>query len=251
MTDTSDSDTTEQPNDEPSVAQQLTALQEIDTQSDQLKVKRERLDERDRFITTSGQLAEWERQRAKYRARLETLDASIEEAEAEGVTTLAERDRLEAQMKTVIAPREAEALMHEIATINQRRDELDDVELAALEEQSTIDDQLTQHLTGEAALRDAVSAADAALGRACADIDNELAGLASSREAAAAVLTPFVLARYEAVRAANGVAVAALRGAQCTGCHLDLSAAEIDTAKDEASDAGHTDCPQCGRMLIV
>ena len=251
MTDTSDSTSTDEATGGSSVASQLMTLQEIDTQSDQLKVRRERLDERERFATVSRQLTDWEQQRAAYRRRLDELDASIEQAEAEGVTTLADRDRLEAQMKTVIAPREAEALMHEIDTINRRRDELDDVELAALEEQSTIDDQLTQHLNGETALRDAVGAADAALAHACADIDTELAGLARRREEAAADLAPNVLARYESVRSSNGVAVASLRGPQCTGCHLDLSAAEIDTAKDEAAEAGYTDCPQCGRMLIV
>ena len=251
MTDTSDSSTTEQPNDEMSVARQLTELQHLDTQSDQLKVKRERLDERERFAAVTGQLADWERVHLAHRTRLDELEAVIERAEADGVTTLADRDRLEAQMKTVIAPREAEALMHEIDTINERRDELDDVELAALEEQSTIDDQLTEHLTREAALRGAVGAADAALAQACADIDSEVSDLASRRDEAAGVLSPAVLSHYEAVRSSNGVAVAALRGAQCTGCHLDLSAAEIDTAKDEAADAGYTDCPQCGRMLIV
>lgn len=251
MTDTSDSSTTEQPNDGLSVAQQLTELQDLDTQSDQLKVKRERLDERERFAAVTAQLTDWERVRSAHRTRLDELEAVIEQAEAEGVTTLADRDRLEAQMKTVFAPREAEALMHEIGTINERRDELDDVELAALEEQSTIDDQLTDHLTLEAALREAVGAADTALAQACADIDSELISLASRREEAAGLLSPAVLSHYEDVRASNGVAVASLRGPQCTGCHLDLSAAEIDTAKDESAEAGYTDCPQCGRMLIV
>jgi predicted nucleic acid-binding Zn-ribbon protein len=47
------------------------------------------------------------------------------------------------------------------------------------------------------------------------------------------------------------VAVARLVGKQCQGCHLELSAAEIDTVKDEAAESGVTDCPDCGRLLIV
>jgi len=47
------------------------------------------------------------------------------------------------------------------------------------------------------------------------------------------------------------VAVAQLVGKQCQGCHLELSAAEVDTAKDEAAATGVTDCPDCGRLLIV
>ena len=56
---------------------------------------------------------------------------------------------------------------------------------------------------------------------------------------------------YDRKRAAFGVAVAALVGRQCQGCHLELSAAEIDTVKDEAAATGVTDCPDCGRLLIV
>ncbi len=47
------------------------------------------------------------------------------------------------------------------------------------------------------------------------------------------------------------MAVAALVGKQCQGCHLELAAAEIDTVKEEAAATGVTDCPDCGRLLIV
>ncbi len=49
-------------------------------------------------------------------------------------------------MKTVIAPREAEALMHEMSTLDEQTDALDTAELEALEEQSDVDDRLTAHL---------------------------------------------------------------------------------------------------------
>ena len=64
-------------------------------------------------------------------------------------------------------------------------------------------------------------------------------------------LSEALLSTYDRKRAALGVAVARLVGKQCQGCHLELSAAEIDTVKDEAADTGVTDCPDCGRLLIV
>ena len=60
-----------------------------------------------------------------------------------------------------------------------------------------------------------------------------------------------MLATYDRKRAAFGVAVARLIGKQCQGCHLELSAAEIDTVRDEAAATGVTDCPDCGRLLVV
>jgi predicted nucleic acid-binding Zn-ribbon protein len=233
------------------VAGRLLALQHIDTQSDQLRVKRERLPERDELSTRSGQMAAWERRRNQITARLDELTAVIEQAEERNTELGADRSRLEAQMKTVIAPREAEALMHEIATINGQRDELDDAELAALEEQSVLDDERTIHLGSEGSLRTAVGSADEALARACADIDTELQQLAKGRTTVIGNLDESIARRYESVRAAAGVAVAQLKGHRCEGCHLDLSAAEVDTAKDEAAASGYTDCPQCGRLIVI
>lgn len=234
-----------------SVAGRLLALQHIDTQSDQLIVKRERLAERDELAARSGQMTTWERRRNHIATRMDELTTAIEQAEKRNTELGADRSRLEAQMKTVIAPREAEALMHEIETINRHRDEVDDVELVALEEQSTLDDERTAHLASEESLRAAVGSADEALARACTDIDTELEQLAAQRAAAVAALEEGTVRRYESVRSSSGVAVAKLKVHRCEGCHLDLSAAEVDTAKEEAATSGYTDCPQCGRLLVV
>ena len=154
-------------------------------------------------------------------------------------------------MKTVIAPREAEALMNEMATLDAQIDELDVHELEALEEQSTIDDQLTAHLQGEEQLRNRSIQADGALVIEVGDIDRELADLVDRRVELRPQLSDGLMATYDRKRAALGVAVAPLVGRQCQGCHLELSAAEIDTVKAEAADTGVTDCPDCGRLLIV
>ncbi len=154
-------------------------------------------------------------------------------------------------MKTVIAPREAEALMRELATIAEQVDELDLQELAALEEQSAVDDQLAAHLRTEEQQRNRLRLADDALAAEVADIERELAGLAERRVELRSALADSLLATYDRKRQALGVAVAPLVGRQCQGCHLELSAAEIDTVKDEAAATGVTDCPDCGRLLIV
>ena len=115
-----------------------------------------------------------------------------------------------------------------------------------------MDDSLTAHLGSEESLRDAVSSSDAALGRATGEIDDELGRLATEREVARAELSESVLAQYDRVRSSSGVAVAELVGHRCDGCHLDLSAAEVDDVKDEAAASnGVAVCPNCGRMLVL
>ncbi len=57
------------------------------------------------------------------------------------------------------------------------------------------------------------------------------------------------MTRYDPLRAKLGVAAARLVGARCEGCHLDLSAAELDTVRRAPAEE-IPDCPQCGRLLV-
>ena len=247
MSDTADS----APSAPTTIPELLLALQAVDTQADQLGHRRERSPLRDDLASATAAMRAWEQQRAALRSRIDELGTSIEAAEHRGAELLAHRVRLEQQMKTVIAPREAEALMHEMATLTDQIDELDGTELESLEEQSTLDDQLSEHLGGEEPLRTRLGLADDALAAEVSDIDRELAELAGRRTELRDQLPEALLSTYDRKRAALGVAVAPLVGKQCQGCHLELSAAEIDTVKDEAADTGVTDCPDCGRLLIV
>ncbi len=246
-------DATDEPDTTPiTTADRLLSIQRIDTEADQLVNRRQRLPEREQLAAASTQLGTWESDRTAMRARLDELTAVIEKAEIDAAEIEKHKVRLAAQMKTVIAPREAEALMHETATLAEQIDALDTTELEALEEQSDIDDRLTAHLSSEGALRDSVSVADGALERATDEIDGALDALSGQRDAARGQLADGVRARYDRVRASSGVAVATLTGHRCEGCHLDLSAAEIDDVKDEAAASdGVGECPNCGRMLAL
>jgi uncharacterized protein len=228
---------------------QLLELQSIDTAADQLRHRAAHLPELTSAQHARQTLLSWESTRSTLRSRLDELSREIETAEEASAEIDRHRQRLLAQLRTVIAPREAEALQHEIATLEQRRGELDDRELVALEEQAALDDTLVEHVGHESTLRDSVESTDAALAVVQADIERELAELAQRREQARAVLDPAVLARYDRLRDHHGVAVARLVGHRCDGCHLDLSPAEVDIVK--AAPAGEpAACPQCDRMLV-
>ncbi len=233
------------------VPERLLALQAIDTEADQLRLRRERLPEREEVTVQTELLRAWEERRKLLRHRLDELEQAIDTAESESTAIGENTTRLEAQLKTVIAPREAEALMHEIDTLTARRDDLETAELAALEEQAAVDDDLSAHLVDEGALREAHRAAEAVLAERLAEVDLELARIAERRAEVRTTVPDGLLDRYDAVRAQLGVAVARLDGRRCDGCHLDLSAAEVDDARDAAAASGMTDCPHCGRMLVV
>jgi predicted nucleic acid-binding Zn-ribbon protein len=230
----------------------LLELQAADTMADQLRHRREHLSEREQVQNAKNALVRWNEARIVVRRRVEELGDVIENAEDEAKRLDGQRDRLQAQLKTIIAPREAEALQHEIANLTERRGALDERELEAMEEQTRLEAELAELLGQEESLRDTYLAADAAMSAAEADIDGELARAAERIESLRAEVDKKVLKRYDSLRKNHVIAAATLAGSRCDGCHLDLSAAEVDDVKDAAASSdGIADCPQCGRLLVL
>jgi predicted nucleic acid-binding Zn-ribbon protein len=233
------------------IPERLLTLQSIDTELDQLARRRTRLPEHQAAVERRDEVMGWEKRAAALRSRLDELEAAIETAEQKSAEAQQESARLEAQLKTVIAPREAEALMSEIGGATARRDESDLAAIAALEEQAAVDDELTAHVATEPVVRAALASAAADLEAALGELEREESALRGRAENARAGIPEAVLQRYTRVRESQGVAVARLNGKMCEGCHLDLSAAEVDEVRAAAAASGVTDCPQCGRMLVV
>jgi predicted nucleic acid-binding Zn-ribbon protein len=231
------------------VTHPILELQAADTMADQLRHRREHLPEREQLQASKNALVRWNEARMVTRKRVEELGAVIEQAEKDSRKIDEHLERLNKQMKTVIAAREAEALQHEIATLKQRRSELDDVELSALDDQTSVEAELQGLLDQEGVLTETYIAADKEATSAETDIDGELARVAVRLDALRAAVDKKVLRRYDRLREQHLIAAATLSGSRCDGCHLDLSPAEVDVVKDSAAKGGLADCPQCGRLL--
>jgi hypothetical protein len=81
-------------------------------------------------------------------------------------------------------------------------------------------------------------------------LDAELAQEIRARAAAASGVRDDLLARYEQLRAKlGGTGAARLVGGSCSGCHLALSAMELDRIRKAPPDLVVT-CDQCGRILV-
>lgn len=227
----------------------LLALQDIDTALVAIANRRPRLPELEAHRAASAAMAHHLSAVLEAKERIAAAQAAIEQAEHAAADLTAKRTRLEGQLKTIIAPREAEALMNQIATLNAQRGELDDQELEALDQQGQAEADLAtlDARTGE--LEAAVLAAADHLERATAVLATEETALLERRPAAAAALSPTEQAAYDRARSQfEGVAIARLEGHRCAGCHLDLSPAEMDAVKS-VGDGALPECPQCGRYL--
>ncbi len=228
----------------------LWELQQLDTALHQLQRRLTKLPEADAFADTERRLAEHHASIAAASKQLSDAETTIATIEREAAVLTAKRTRLEQQLKIVTETRQAEALSHEIDTLNGHRDELDDRELEAMEQQSDAE----QRLGDLAAVEDAIVAvreAAAAQLATARGVGNEAElELTSNYDAARAALTSEEIALYDAQRARHGgIGIAKLVGVKCDGCHLDLSRAEVDNFKALPADE-LVDCPQCGRVLV-
>lgn len=228
----------------------LLELQRLDSALEQIGHRRTRLPELATRDDAAAALAAQRASLADAEQRGAAAEATIERIEHDAADLTTKRTRLEAQMKTVIAPREAEALMHEIAMLNTRRSELDDVELEALDLQAEAESQAAAIAAQLPIVSEALDAAQAAFDAASAELDREQRDDASARAAAAQQLTADEISTYDRARAQfGGVAVAKLDGSRCDGCHLDISRGELDMIRGlPAGELG--ECPQCGRFLV-
>jgi len=233
----------------------LLALQDLDTETDQARHQRATLPERAELSAISDQLAaarsraeEIGRHRAELQGRQDELDRQLTEADAR----LAQLDK-RMHSGEVTATRDLQAMVEAVGGLETRRRNLEDAELALMEEGEPLDASLaelareTQELTG------AKVAAQTRLQVAEEAIDHRLGELGTARQAAAAALEADgagLLATYERLRSRlGGVGAARLVGGSCSGCHLKLSSSELERIR-HLSPGEIATCEQCGRILV-
>lgn len=225
-------------------------LQQLDTALDQVRRRLTKLPEAAALADAESRLAEHRAAAAAAAKQLSDAEATIETIEHEAEALTSKRKRLEQQLKIVTETRQADALNHEIETLNAHGDELDDRELEAMDQQALAEQRLAELATDEDAVVAMRESAAAQLAVAKGTGADEEAELTAKHDAARAALSGEEVAVYDRQRARHGgIGIAKLHGLRCDGCHLDLSRAEVDGFKALPADE-LVDCPQCGRVLV-
>ena len=204
----------------------------LDTTLEQLRHQFITLPEREALALVQKNAADCSAKISSGEMRQQELEKLLSAAEATSATLRKKRERLEQQMKTVIAPREAEALQHEISTVGSEMGLVDEESLAFMEESEHIDSTLV------AARSELIEL------QAC-----EIAAAAALQEAEEYTLDEKWSTAYELRRSQHkGIAVAKVKNHVCGGCHLDLSTSEVDLLKKETDE--NRECPNCARWLV-
>ena len=219
---------------------------------DQLRHRKAHLPERE-------ELARLDAEAARLRGELEQVDAARAEVahrQARAEAELAASEERSAAIDKrlyggeVSASRDLQAMSAELEQLKARTSTLEDSVLEMLEELEPMDaraDEIRRSLDQLGADR---SAAAERLTDAEAAIDSELTETAGRRTAAASEVPDDLLSTYERLRGRlGGVGIARLAGNRCDGCHLTLSAAELDHLRHLPEGEVYT-CEQCSRILV-
>jgi predicted nucleic acid-binding Zn-ribbon protein len=234
------------------VFDELLAVQSLDTKIDQLRHREATLPERAELIARQRELAALEARAGKVQTARDAVSRTERRLEDEIALVRAKVDQEDKRLYSgaITAPKELQALQDEIAALGRRQSDLEDAELEAMVEAEPLEADLASIATDRDAIDAAAIALTAAIAEAEVTIGAELARVLEERAKAVAPVPADLLATYDSLRLAHdGIAVARLIGNRCDGCHLTLSAVEVDEIRHEPPDA-EVHCSECGRLLV-
>ena len=232
--------------------EQLLVLQDHDTAADQLEHRRATLPERTELEDHRRELGSVEVEQEATRAERDEVARAQKRLEDEVATVEDKAAAVHSTLYggTVTSPRELQALQDDEAALKRHQSAIEDKVIEQMELAVPLDERLAALDERHRLLAQEIDAVAARLGDAEAAIDDELAATRAARAEAAAAVAPDLLDRYETLRHdLGGIAVARLVGTNCGGCHLTLSAVELDRIRHEPGDAIVL-CEECGRLLV-
>lgn len=233
--------------------QRLLSVQDHDTRIDQLRHRFENLAERALLVERQQARRQFHDQReAKQVHRLElqrNLKRNEDELAALEDRTKREYDRL--YSGEVSGTRELLTLQEEVDGLRSRCSDMESDALELMEAIEEIDAEVEALGSGLESAESEVAAVQEQLAEAEAVVRAEIDQESAARSSETADIPEAALASYEGLRKSmGGVAVARLRNGTCEGCHLALSAMELDRVRHAPADEVCY-CEECGRILVL
>jgi predicted nucleic acid-binding Zn-ribbon protein len=226
-------------------------LQLLDNEIMQANIKVKSLPEAEQLLHIEKRVTAANDQLAGVKAESDqiALELRRSEVDVETVTDRIKKDeaRLAAGKAT---PRELEQLQHEVESLKNRQEALEEIELEIMIRKDALiarRDTLGTDLASLTTLQDEISHR---LQNATDEISKVIADKNSTRNQVAEKIEKGLLDLYEKIRAGGGgVGAAALVGNQCNGCNLAINVVELDRIKSLAKDE-LLRCEECRRILV-
>ena len=230
----------------------LLHLQDIDVTLDQHDFRRASLPQHSRLGELATQIEAAERDSVQWTTRAGDLTRQVRRVEndVEQVRTRVQRDRTLLDSGSITSGKQLTDLEREIASLGRRICDLEDDQLAVMEELEDAIAQSDAAATELSELRAEQAAVAASRDEQVDVIAREVAAEQAERDGTVAQIPADLLALYVKLRAQHGgVGAARLRHGRCEGCHLQLPPTEYARLKAEAPDEV-VRCEECRRILV-
>jgi len=137
-----------------------------------------------------------------------------------------------------------------VSHLRKRISDLEDAELDVMEQlEGAVADREKLRVRLDEMDRELVES-NAERDRQVAALDGEMAGLRAQRGEIAPLIPTDLLTLYDKIGASHrGIGAAELRQRRCTGCQLEINAADLRAFSAAAEDEVLR-CEECGRILI-
>ena len=230
----------------------LLDLQTLDTTLAQLHHRRQTLPQHVVIAKLQAERAALSSDLVAAETAISDLELEQEKAEADldPVRERLARNQARIANGTVADPKALSSMVDEVSHLKKRISDLEDAELEVME-------QLEAAVASREALRARIDRVDndliettAERDRQVSALDAEMAGLRAERDELAPLIPADLLALYDRIGASHGgIGAAELRQRRCTGCQLEINAADLRTFSAAAEDE-MLRREECGRILI-
>lgn len=235
---------------DPRAQQLLLDVQEADTRTAQIAHRLATLPENSQVEALTGELEALDADLASARSTEEEVahELSAAESEVAQVRERAARNRARLDAGQGSA-KDLQALTHDLESLAQRQNDLEEVELEAMERAEEAQAAVAELERRREGLTERLEEARRAASVAAEALTAERAQVEGHRADLAVGVPEDLLALYEKIRATSGTGAAALRRRRCEGCNLELGASDLDRLSRAAED-DVLRCEECRRILV-
>lgn len=177
-------------------------------------------------------------------------DQAKAEADLEPVRARKVRDQERIDSGAITDPKALRGLIDEVEHLTRRISDLEDAELEVMEELEQATSRFGELQQRRGTLEDEIRALMRTRDGQVGELDTKIGHAGTERETIAAKIPEALLAAYEKTRASKGgVGAAELVHGRCSGCRLDLNAADLRAYAAAPADEVLR-CEECGRILV-
>ena len=231
--------------------ERLLELQKIDTQILQATHRKKNLPELAEIARLTEEIGELSRQRDERSVEQSDIKRELAKAEDDVAQVRARKQKDETRLASGSgSAKDLENLQHEVATLERRINELEEVELEVMERFEVVAQGISALAESIDRLESEKKSLEAIADEKLNQVNSEVEKLGADRKDLAGTIDGELLKLYEKIRGdQGGVGAAEIIRRRCTGCQLDLTA--VDVARFAATAADEViRCEECRRILV-